>query len=130
MTKECIYINRDELSRIFVELPSFIARWKSLGLTDDDLLRLEIDLLSDPKIGAVMQGTGGVRKVRFAFENRGKSGSIRVIYIDFEVYEKIFLLTAYAKADQSSLTKKERNALKGLVELLELDLEKGEWKNV
>lgn len=77
-----------------------------------------------------MQGTGGVRKVRFAFENRGKSGSIRVIYIDFEVYEKIFLLTAYAKADQSSLTKKERNALKGFVELLELDLEKGEWKNV
>lgn len=77
-----------------------------------------------------MQGTGGVRKVRFAFENRGKSGSIRVIYIDFEVCEKIFLLTAYAKADQSSLTKKERNALKGLVELLELDLEKGEWKNV
>lgn len=130
MTKECIYMNRDELSRIFVELPSFIARWKSLGLTDDDLLRLEIDLLSDPKIGAVMQGTGGVRKVRFAFENRGKSGSIRVIYIDFEVYEKIFLLTAYAKADQSSLTKKERNAIKGLVELLELDLEKGEWKNV
>lgn len=123
-------MNRDEPSRIFVELPSFIARWKSLGLTDDDLLRLEIDLLSDPKIGAVMQGTGGVRKVRFAFENRGKSGSIRVIYIDFEVYEKIFLLTAYAKADQSSLTKKERNALKGLVELLELDLEKGEWKNV
>lgn len=123
-------MNRDELSRIFVELPSFIARWKSLGLTDDDLLRLEIDLLGDPKIGAVMQGTGGVRKVRFAFENRGKSGSIRVIYIDFEVYEKIFLLTAYAKADQSSLTKKERNALKGLVELLELDLEKGEWKNV
>lgn len=123
-------MNRDELSRIFVELPSFVARWKSLGLTDDDLLRLEIDLLSDPKIGAVMQGTGGVRKVRFAFENRGKSGSIRVIYIDFEVYEKIFLLTAYAKADQSSLTKKERNALKGLVELLELDLEKGEWKNV
>ena len=123
-------MNRDELSRIFFELPSFIARWKSLGLTDDDLLRLEIDLLSDPKIGAVMQGTGGVRKVRFAFENRGKSGSIRVIYIDFEVYEKIFLLTAYAKADQSSLTKKERNALKGLVELLELDLEKGEWKNV
>ena len=47
-------MNRDELSRIFVELPSFIARWKSLGLTDDDLLRLEIDLLSDPKIGTVI----------------------------------------------------------------------------
>lgn len=119
-----------ELSRIFVELPSFMARWKSLGLTDDDLLRLELELLADPKLGPVIKGTGGVRKVRFAFENRGKSGSIRVIYIDFEVYEKIFLLTAYAKADQDNLTKGERNDLKGLVELLELDLEKGGWKHV
>lgn len=123
-------MNPDELSRIFVELPSFMAKWKALGLTDDDLLRLELDLLADPKLGPVIKGTGGVRKVRFAFENRGKSGSIRVIYIDFEVYEKIFLLTAYAKADQDNLTKGERNDLKGLVELLELDLEKGGWKNV
>lgn len=120
----------EELSRIFVELPSFMARWKALGLTDDDLRRLEIELLDNPKVGAVLQGTGGVRKVRFAFENRGKSGSVRVIYIDFEVYEKIFLLTAYAKADQANLTRKERNDLKGLVELLELDLEKGDWKHV
>ena len=112
-------MSNEELSRIFVELPSFMARWKSLGLNDADLLRLEIELLNNPKVGAVLQGTGGVRKVRFAFEDRGKSGSIRVIYIDFEIYEKIFLLTAYAKADQASLTKQERNDLRGLVELLE-----------
>lgn len=119
-----------EMSRIFVELPSFIVRWKSLGLTDEDLRRLESELLNNPKVGAVMQGTGGVRKVRFAFESTGKSGSVRVIYIDFEVYEKIYLLTAYAKAKQENLTKGERNELRGLVELLELDLQKGEWKHV
>ena len=119
-----------ELSRIFVELPSFMARWKALDLTEDDLVRLELELLRDPKIGPVMKGTGGVRKMRFAFTNQGKSGSVRVIYIDFEVYEKIFLLTAYAKADQANLTKGERNNLKGLVEQLELDLEKGGWKHV
>ena len=123
-------MSNEELSQIFVGLPSFMARWKSLGLNDADLLRLEIELLNNPKVGAVLQGTGGVRKVRFAFEDRGKSGSIRVIYIDFEIYEKIFLLTAYAKADQANLTKQERNDLKGLVELLELDLEKGGWKHV
>ena len=123
-------MSNEELSRIFVELPSFMARWKSLGLNDADLLRLEIELLNNPKVGAVLQGTGGVRKVRFAFEDRGKSGCIRVIYIDFEIYEKIFLLTAYAKADQANLTKQERNDLKGPVELLELDLEKGGWKHV
>lgn len=123
-------MSNEELSRLFVELPSFMARWKSLGLNDADLLRLEIELLNNPKVGAVLQGTGGVRKVRFAFEDRGKSGSVRVIYIDFEIYEKIFLLTAYAKADQANLTKQERNDLRGLVELLELDLEKGGWKHV
>ena len=123
-------MSNEDLSRIFVELPSFMARWKSLGLDDADLLRLEIELLNNPKVGAVLQGTGGVRKVRFAFEDRGKNGSIRVIYIDFEIYEKIFLLTAYAKADQANLTKQERNDLRGLVELLELDLEKGGWKHV
>lgn len=123
-------MNHEDLSRIFVELPSFMARWKALGLNDDDLLRLELDLLADPKVGAVLKGTGGVRKVRFAFENRGKSGSIRVIYIDFEIYEKIFLLTAYAKAGQDNLSKAERNDLKQLVEILELDLEKGGWKHV
>ena len=78
------------MTRSFVELPIFISKWKALGLTDSDLRRLEMELLADPKIGAVMQGTGGVRKMRFAFEDRGKSGSVRVIYIDFEVYEKIF----------------------------------------
>ena len=123
-------MNTGEISRLFVELPSFLARWKALGLDDNDLRRLELELLANPKIGAVLQGTGGIRKVRFAYENRGKSGSVRVIYIDFEVYEKIFLLTAYAKADQANLTKSERNELKGLVELLELDLEKGGWKRV
>ena len=83
------------MTRLFVELPIFRSRWKDMGLNDDDLKRLQEELLADPKIGAVMRGTGGVRKMRFAFEQRGKSGSVRVIYVDFEVYEKIFLITAY-----------------------------------
>lgn len=46
-----------------------------MGLTDADLRRLQEELLANPQIGSVMRGTGGVRKMRFAFENRGKSGS-------------------------------------------------------
>ena len=42
-------MSNEELSRIFVELPSFMARWKSLGLDDADLLRLEIELLNNPR---------------------------------------------------------------------------------
>ena len=62
------------MTRSFIELPIFRSRWEDLGLTDSDLRRLQIELLSDPKVGAVIRGTGGVRKMRFAFEHQGKSG--------------------------------------------------------
>ena len=93
-----------------------------MGLTDDDLKQLQEQLLADPRIGAVMRGTGGVRKMRFAFEHRGKSGSIRVIYIDFEVYEKIYLITAYTKAEKDNLSDAEKNELKQLIKALEHQL--------
>ena len=70
-----------------------------------------------------MQGTGGIRKIRFALENRGKSGSVRVIYIDFLMYEKIYLLTAYPKNEKENLSQAERNQMKTLVEKLSQSLE-------
>ncbi len=119
-------MHMDALSRMFIELPSFRLRWKDLGLNDDDLKNLEKELLDNSKVGNVLQGTGGVRKMRFSFPHRGKSGSARVIYVDFEVYERIYLITAFQKADQENLSKVERNDLKKLVELLELELERSE----
>ena len=110
------------MKRSFIELPIFKSRWEALGLNEKDLLRLQVELLADPKAGDVMQGTGGVRKMRFAFEHRGKSGGVRVIYVDFEVYEKIYLLTAYTKNEKENLTKKERNEIKQLIEVLEQQL--------
>ena len=112
------------MTRLFVELPSFRAEWKAMGLTDDDLLRLQQELLANPSAGSTIQSTGGVKKMRFAFEHGGKSGGVRVIYIDFIVYEKLYLLTAYPKSEKDNLSKAERNALKKLVELLERELEK------
>lgn len=114
------------MTRTFVELPMFRSKWKALGLSDEDLKRLQEEILLDPKAGAVMRGTGGIRKMRFAFEHRGKSGSVRVIYIDFEVHEKIYLLTAYPKNEKDNLTKAERNDLRELVKVLENQLKESE----
>ena len=50
---------------------------------------LQEELTVNPSKGDVIQGTGGLRKIRFAFENRGKSGSVRVCYVDFVVYGRI-----------------------------------------
>ena len=114
------------MTRTFVELPLFRSKWKSLVLDDNDLKRLQEEMLLDPKTVAVMKETGGIRKMRFAFEHRGKSGSIRIIYVDFEIYEKIYLLTAYPKNEKDNLTKAERNELKELVKVLEHQLEESE----
>ena len=114
------------MTRTFVELPIFQKKWKAMGLDDKDLKRLQEELIADPKVGAAMQGTGGIRKMRFAFEKRGKSGSIRVIYVDFEIYEKIFLITAYPKNEKDNLTQAERNELKQMIHILEQQLKENE----
>ena len=54
--------------RKFVEVPSFTKRWSDLGFDDDDLMELQKMLLKNPEAGDIMQGTGGLRKVRVAFE--------------------------------------------------------------
>ena len=66
--------------------------------------------------------------MRFAFETQGKSGSVRVIYVDFEIYKKLYLLTAYPKNEKDNLTRAERNTLKQLVGVLEQQLEKNSGK--
>ena len=83
--------------REFIEVPLFSKRWKEIGLSDGELLALQIMLLKDPETGPIIEGTGGLRKVRFAIENRGKSSGIRVCYADFAEYEVIYLITAFEK---------------------------------
>ena len=66
--------------------------------------------------------------MRFAFEQQGKSGSARVIYVDFEVHEKLYLLTAYPKNEKDNLSKAERNTLKQLVGILKQQLDEN-WRS-
>ena len=110
------------MTRKFVMTEAFDNAWKSMGLTDQDLARLQDMLLKDPKVGAVMQETGGLRKMQFPFEGRGKSGSARVTYVDFVVYEVIYLIFAYPKSEKDNLTKAERNAMKKVIAAIEAGL--------
>ena len=96
------------MTRTFIEVPLFTKRWSEIGLTDDDLIHLQIMLLKDPESGPVIEGTGGIRKVRFPLENRGKSGSVRVCYTDFAEYEVTYLITAFTKKEQENLTDDEK----------------------
>lgn len=106
------------MTRTFKEVPSFTKKWQSLGLTDDDLRTLENILLKNPKAGDVIQGTGGIRKIRIPLEDTGKRGGGRVLYIDIEIKECIYLLNVYTKNEKTDLTDKEKKLLSKLVEVL------------
>lgn len=106
------------MKRTFIEVPLFTKRWAEIGLTDKDLRRLQIMLLKDPESGPVIEGTGGIRKVRFPLENKGKSGSVRVCYTDFEEYEVTYLITAFKKKEQENLSDEEKKVLRKLVKTL------------
>jgi hypothetical protein len=75
-------------------------------------------LAAHPKAGDLMQGTGGVRKLRWARAGRGKSGGVRVIYYFHSEAMPLYLLTVFAKNERANLTKAERNELADLVETL------------
>ena len=107
-------------------MPEFDRQWKSMDLDDNDLRRLQEELLLNPEKGDVMQGTGGLRKLRFAFEGKGKSGSVRVCYVDFVVYESIYLITAYPKSEKDNLSKAERNNIAKMINALEATLSEKE----
>ena len=111
-----------EIVRGFIESPRFHRRWFELGFSEKDLLELQLVLLDNPKIGPVMQETGGLRKMRYAFEGRGKSGSVRVLYVDFEDHERILLLNVFAKDEKENLSKGERNQIRKAMKQLEIDL--------
>jgi len=106
----------------FVSIDVFNRVWDDLGLTDDDLKDLQEYLIINPETGSVIQGTGGVRKIRWALQNKGKSGGIRVLYIDFIIYEKIYLLMAYPKNQKDNISDKEKKIIKQLVTDLKNEL--------
>ncbi len=110
------------MTREFINLPEFEKAWKNIGLTDEDLRSLQYYLCRYPDHGDIIQGTGGLRKLRWAIKNKGKSGGIRVIYFDFIYFEKLNLVTAYKKGENDNLTKAERNDIKKLIHLLESEL--------
>ena len=112
------------MTREFVILPEFDKQWKAIGFTDKELKALQEELTINPSKGDVMQGTGGLRKIRVAFEGRGKSGRARVCYVDFAVYERIYLITAYTKNDKDNLTKEERNEIRKLIEMLKNSIDR------
>jgi hypothetical protein len=100
-----------------VELPHFVRQAEQI-LPEEERLDLIEHLARNPEAGAVMPGTGGVRKLRWGIGGRGKSGGARIIYYYHNATMPIFLLGLFAKNVRADLTPAEKNDMRRLVPAL------------
>ena len=100
-----------------VETGEFLKQTKPL-MSDAQRSELVAFVGSNPEVGEIIPDTGGVRKMRWALEGKGKRGGARVIYYFHNKHLPLFLLSAYAKNRKANLTRAERNAMKLLVPIL------------
>ena len=100
-----------------IELPSFLKATKK-WLAENERVILHQTLQEQPANGDVIQGTGGVRKLRLAVGGKGKRGGARVIYYYHVSDSEVFLITAYTKNQKQDLTAAEKKLMRDLVKQL------------
>lgn len=99
-----------------VELPAF-SRFRGDYLDDKGFRALQNPLMENPAAGDVIEGTGGLRKLRHADPRRGKGkrGGLRVIYFWWEAGRQFWLFTLYDKDEMGDLSAKDKKALKDML---------------
>ncbi len=86
----------------FIESPTF-SKVRKRYLNDDEFAQLQASLIEAPEAGAIIRGSGGVRKLRWHRKGTGKSGGLRVIYYYRDAVGQIWLLGLYAKSRQATV---------------------------
>jgi len=100
---------------VIIETSIFTKRIKEL-MKDEEYQDLQNTLVTHPEEGKLIQGSGGLRKIRWGIASRGKRGGIRAIYYFANSKNQIFMLMVYAKNERSDLTKEQLSLLKKVVE--------------
>ncbi|MEJ0025894.1 MAG: type II toxin-antitoxin system RelE/ParE family toxin [Rhizomicrobium sp.] len=100
-----------------IETPEFLAATRKL-MGEEERIELVDYLAINPTAGDLIPGTGGVRKLRWALEGRGKRGGARVIYYFHSLRLPLLLLDAYAKNEKSDLSSAEKNELRQMAKLM------------
>ncbi len=100
---------------IFVETSVF-SRQRREHLDEEQFRGLQSALLRQPTAGDRIRGTGGLRKMRWTAEGRGKRGGVRVVYFYVESREIILLLLLYPKNVQDDLSPEQKRTLAKLIQ--------------
>jgi hypothetical protein len=96
---------------VFIETPIFTADVCAL-LSDEEYAALQQHLVAQPNAGAVVAGTGGLRKIRWSVAGKGKRGGTRVIYYHVVAQAQIRMILLYRKGINDDLTPKEKTILR------------------
>lgn len=112
----------------FIHFDGFTSDWNGLGLDDEDLSCLQIQIMLAPQQGRVIPGTGGVRKMRFGplSWHRGKRGAVRVLYSVFPDFSVAVLAAAYSKGKCEDFAAGDRRKLKMVIKEVQSALERGD----
>ena len=104
------------MQAVLVELPAF-ERHRAEYLDEEDFSALQRELMRNPSAGEVIEGSGGLRKLRFADKRRGKGkrGGLRVIYYWWGRGMQFWLYALYDKDELADLSPQQRKALKVMI---------------
>jgi hypothetical protein len=94
-----------------LQLPKFKEEATEL-IGSDGIEALAVYLVDHPDAGAVIPGSAGVRKLRWAAKGKGKRGGARIIYLYVLIASRIFLLRCYAKNVKTDLSAEEKKQLR------------------
>ena len=100
---------------VIVETSIFTRQVLEL-LTDDEYRQLQVALANRPEAGVIIKGSGGLRKMRWLAQGRGKRGGVRVIYYWAHEQERLLMLLLYSKSERDDLTLVQLKILKKIVE--------------
>jgi len=100
---------------IFIESKLF-EKLREKYLDDNSYQALQNFLLKQPLTGDIMQGTGGLKKLRWSANGKGKRGGVRTIYLYLSNKEHIHFLTIYSKNEMDDLTTDQKKILKAIAE--------------
>lgn len=108
-------ITLSDVPMVIIETPIFTRKVQQL-LTDEEYRQLQNELVQQPDAGSVVQGSGGIRKLRWSIQGRGKRGGVRVIYYRAVAQGQILMLFIYPKNERNDLSPAQVKALKAIVE--------------
>jgi hypothetical protein len=100
---------------VIVETPIFTKLINEI-MSDDEYKELQEALVIKPDLGVLIKNSGGLRKVRWSVDGRGKRGGVRIIYYWMTENEQLYMMYIFPKNTQENLTNAQTKALRQIVE--------------